>query len=176
MNIPKLLIIHSNKMYLSSNYVEQGTYKIIPKSSGPLKTSGLATCSAISFTMNDSSVFMAHIDALTNVEMITAKLISSYQPIQFTNVKIWYGDGFGSATSHHTQKKIAQFTTLIGLKLESPKEHPDDIISYNSEDIVQCRKCMAKSGTLKIIGHRYQCPYSHSVQVSHPGFMETVYS
>ena len=163
-------------MYLSSNYVEQGAYKIIPKSSGPLETSGLATCSAISFTMNDSSIFMAHIDALTNVEMIAAKLNSSYQPIQFTNVKIWYGDGFGSATSHHTQKKIAQFATRIGLKTEPFKEDPDDIIIHSKEDIVQCRKCMAKSGTLKIIGHRYQCPYSHPIQVRHPGFMETVYS
>ena len=126
-------------MYLSSNYVEQGAYKIIPKSSGPLETSGLATCSAISFTMNDSSIFMAHIDALTNVEMIAAKLNSSYQPIQFTNVKIWYGDGFGSATSHHTQKKIAQFATLIGLQLEPSKEDPDDIISHDSEDIVLWR-------------------------------------
>jgi hypothetical protein len=163
-------------MSQSSKHVEQGTYKIIPKSIGPLETSGLATCSAISFTINDNSIFMAHIDALTNVEMIAAKLSSSYQPIQFTNVKIWYGNGFGSATSHHTQKKIAQFATLIGLKLVPPKEHPDDIISHSNEDIVQCRKCMAKSGTLKIIGHRYQCPYSHTIQVSHPGFMETVYS
>lgn len=171
-----MLIIHSNEMYQSSKYVEQGTYKIIPKSSGPLQTSGLATCSAISFTINDSSIFMAHIDALTNVEMIAAKLDSSYQPIEFSNVKIWYGNGFGSTTSHHTQKKIAQFALLIGLKIEPPKEHPDDIISHNSEDIVQCRKCMAKSGTLKIIGHRYQCPYSHSAQVHHPGFMETVHS
>jgi hypothetical protein len=40
------------------NVVEQGTYKIIPKSNGSLKTSGLATCSAISFTINDCSVFM----------------------------------------------------------------------------------------------------------------------
>jgi hypothetical protein len=159
-----------------SNYVEQGAYKIIPKSIGPLETSGLATCSAISFTMNDSSIFMAHIDALTNIEMLAAKLNSSYQPIQFTNVKIWYGDGFGGATSHHTQKKIAQFATLVGLQLESSKEDPDDIISHDSEEIVQCRKCMAKSGTLKIIGHRYQCPYSQPIQICHPGFMETVYS
>ena len=89
--------------------------------------------------MNDSSIFMAHIDALTNIEMIVAKLNSSYQPIQFTNVKIWYGDGFGNTTSHHTQKKIAQFATLVGLKIEPPKEHPDDIISHNSEDIVLWR-------------------------------------
>jgi len=163
-------------MSLSSNYVEQGTYKIIPKSSGPLETSGLATCSAISFTINDSSVFMSHIDALTNIEMIASKLNSSYQPIQFTNVKIWYGDGFGSTTSHHTQKKIAQFASLIGLQIKPPKEHPNDIISLNNEDIIQCRKCMAKSGTLKIIEHRYQCPYSHTIQIHHPGFMETVYS
>jgi hypothetical protein len=165
-----------NMLSLESNHVEQGTYKIIPKSVGPLETSGLATCSAISFTINDSSIFMAHIDALTNVEIIATKLSSSYQPIQFTNVKIWYGDGFGSVTSHHTQKKITQFAALIGLKIESCKEHPDDIISHNSEDIIQCRKCMAKSGTLKIISHRYQCPYSHPIQVRHPGFMETVYS
>ena len=163
-------------MSQASNYVEQGTYKIIPKSIGPLETSGLATCSAISFTINNSSIFMAHIDALTNIEMIAAKLNSSHQPIEFSNVKIWYGDGFGCATSHHTQKKIAQFATLIGLKLEPSKEDPHDIISHDSEDIVQCRKCMAKSGTLKIIGHRYQCPYSHPIQVCHPGFMETVYS
>ncbi len=159
-----------------SKHVQQGSYKIIPKSIGPLETSGLATCSAISFTMNDTSIFMTHIDALTNIEMIAAKLNSSYQPIQFTNVKIWYGTGFGSATSHHTQKKIAQFATLIGLNFEPPKEDPDDIIHDTNENIVQCRKCMAKSGTLKIIGHRYQCPYSHTIQVSHPGFMETVYS
>lgn len=165
-----------NTFSLSSNYVEQGTYKIIPKSIGPLETSGLATCSAISFTINHSSVFMAHIDARTDVEIIATKLNSSYHPIEFSNVKIWYGDGFGSTTSHHTQKRIAQFASLIGLKIEPLKEHPDDIISHNSEDIVQCRKCMVKSGTLKIIGHRYQCPYSHPVQVSHPGFMETVYS
>lgn len=158
------------------NCVEQGTYKIIPKSCGPLKTSGLATCSAISFTINDSSVFMAHIDALTDVGIIATKLISAYQPIEFSNVKIWYGDGFGSASSHHTHKRITQFAALIGLKIEPPKEHPDDIISHNSENIIQCRKCMAKSGTLKIIGHRYQCPYSHTIQIRHPGFMETVYS
>jgi hypothetical protein len=164
-----------NTLSPSSKYVEQGTYKIIPKSIGPLETSGLATCSAISFTINDSSIFMAHIDALTNVEIIATKL-SSYQPIQFTNLKIWYGDGFSSATSHHTQKKIAQFATLIGLKTEPLKEDPNDIIIHANEGIVQCRKCTAKSGTLKIIGHRYQCPYSHSVQVSHPGFMETVHS
>jgi hypothetical protein len=158
------------------NEVEQGTYKIIPKSSGPLQTSGLATCSAISFTINDSSIFMAHIDAQTDVEIIAAKLNSSYQPIEFSNVKIGYGAGFGSTSSHHTQKKIAQFAALIGLIIEPSKEHEDDIIQHNSEDIVQCRKCMAKSGTLKIIGHRYQCPYSHPIQIHHPGFMETVYS
>ena len=83
-----MLTIYTNEMSQLSKHVEQGSYKIIPKSIGPLETSGLATCSAISFTMNDTSIFMTHIDALTNIEMIAAKLNSSYQPIQLAIFKL----------------------------------------------------------------------------------------
>ena len=162
-------------------FVAQGNYKIIPKSNLPLYTSGLATCSAISFTMNDVVSFMAHIDAKTNVDTIANKIISIYaqeKPIEFTNVKVWYGNGLGTTTTYHSKQLVDKFAILIGLNLVPPKEQPADIIviTENENNIIQCRQCMGKSGTLLIICHNYNCKYAHQIQIFTPGFMDTVYA
>jgi hypothetical protein len=62
----------------NSYYVLHGTYKIIHKYIGPLITSGLATCSAMRFTVNDEDIFMTHIDAKTNVVKIVNDIKKLY--------------------------------------------------------------------------------------------------
>ena len=159
------------------NYVSQDNYKIIDISEGSLFTSGLATCSAISFIINNTSLFMAHFDAKTNIYIIAKKIIEIYKsPIHFTSVKIWYGDGFGSVTSYHTQQLINRFTEILGICIKPIKEAKEDIIHHLDLDIIQCRICKSKSGTLKIIPHYYICTYNNNIQISNVGFMETVYS
>jgi hypothetical protein len=110
---------------------------------------------------------MAHFDAKTNVDIIAKKIIEIY-PIYFTSVKIWYGDGFGGVSSHHTQQLINSFTKILGICIKPIKE--------TEEDIIQCRICKSKSGTLKIIPHYYICKYNNNTHTSNVGFMETVYS
>ena len=159
------------------NHVSQDNYKIIDISEGSLSTSGLATCSAISFIINNTSVFMAHFDAKTNVDIIANKIIQIYKtPVHFTSVKIWYGDGFGGVSSHHTQQLINRFTKILGICIKPIKETEEDIIQHLDEDIIQCRICKSKSGTLKIIPHYYICKYNNNIQTINVGFMETVYS
>ena len=104
----------------NSSYVEQGTYKIRHKSLGPLITGGLAPCSAISFTINDNDIFMTHIDANTDVIKI-AKDIQKLYPskLQISNVKIWYGTGFGQHRSEITQKLIQD----RGVKYKKQQKH-----------------------------------------------------
>jgi hypothetical protein len=155
--------------------VSQGKYIIIPKSHGNLNTAGLATCSAIGFIINDSRKFMAHIDAKTNVDKIAQNIILQFGiSLDISNVKIWYGDGISHHTSEYTQKLIKRFTQILGIQIEPRKENDDDVIPHLDKDIVECRKCRSKSGTLKIIPHRYQCPYVNKVEIRTVGFMETV--
>ena len=157
------------------NSVSQGKYKILNKEMGPLETSGLATCSAISFMINDTYNFMAHIDANTDVDNIVKDICKIFvDTLQITNVKIYYGDGFGGHTSELTTKLIQKFTTLLNIDIYPKPENREDII--NIGEIVQCRKCGAKSGTLKIITHNHYCQYSFKVLIRKTGFMETVYS
>jgi hypothetical protein len=161
------------------NEVMQGQYKIVHKSDGPLETSGLSTCSAISFIINDSHTFMAHIDAITNIDLISNKIISQFgsSRLLISDVQIWYGDGIFEHTSELTQKLIKKFTTQLGIEIEPCKEPDHDIITHHSEGIIECRKCGSKSGTLKIISHNYTCPYQHKVRIRYNvGFMETVFS
>lgn len=157
------------------NSVSQGKYKILNKEMGPLETSGLATCSAISFMINNTYNFMAHIDANTDVDNIVKDICKIFvDTLQITNVKIYYGDGFGGYTSEHTKKLIHKFTKLLNIDIYPKPENPEDIIPI--DDIIQCRKCGSKSGTLKIITHNYDCPYAFKVLIRQTGFMETVYS
>ena len=155
--------------------VSQGKYIINHKSLGHLQTSGLATCSAIGFNINDTYIFMAHIDAKTNVDTIAQNIILQFgTSLDISNVKIWYGDGISHHTSEYTQKLIKRFTNILRIQMEPLTENDDDVIPHLDKDIVECRKCMAKSGTLKIIPHRYQCPYVNKVEIRTVGFMETV--
>lgn len=157
------------------NSVYQGKYKILNKEMGPLETSGLATCSAISFMINNTYNFMAHIDANTDIDAIVDSIYRKFdKSLQITNVKIYYGDGFGVYTSRHTEKLIHKFTKLLNIDIYPKQENPEDIIPF--DDIIQCSKCGSKSGTLKIITHKYDCPYSFKVLICKTGFMETVYS
>lgn len=159
--------------------VSQGQYKIVHKTEGPLETAGLATCSAISFTINDSHIFMAHIDAKTNVDNIADKINAQFgtEPLLISDVQIWYGDGFRKHTSEITQKLIKKFTHLLRIQIEPIKELAEDVIPHLDKGIVECRKCGSKSGTLQIIQHNYQCPYQlKEVRIRTVGFMETVYS
>ena len=157
------------------NSVSQGNYKITHKSLGSLQTSGLATCSAISFLINDTYNFMAHIDANTEIDQIVKNIFKKFgQTLKISNVKIYYGDGFGVYTSEHTEKLIHKFTKLLNIDIYPKKESADDILNIDS--IIQCKKCGAKSGTLKIITHNYDCQYSFKVLICKTGFMETVYS
>ena len=87
------------KMSLDVIYVDQGSYKIVDKSYGNLITSGLATCSAISFIINSSDIFMVHIDAKTDVMKISKNIHKLYPILEISNVKIWYGSGFGGYIS-----------------------------------------------------------------------------
>jgi hypothetical protein len=159
----------------NKSYVCQGTYKIIDKSLGPLITGGLATCSAISFTINDNDIFMTHIDAKTDVIKI-AKDIKQLYPdlLQITNVKICYGGGMGANDSTITQKLIHTLTQHLDINITPFKENIQDIILHNQ--IIQCRICHSKSGTLKIIQHCYNCKYNNPVQITYVGFMDTVNS
>ena len=157
------------------NSVSQGKYKILNKEMGPLETSGLATCSAISFMINDTYNFMAHIDANTDVDNIVKDICKIFiDTLQITNVKIYYGDGFGGYTSRHTKNLIHKFTKLLNIDIYPKPENPEDIIQL--DDIIQCRKCGSKSGTLKIITHNYDCLYAFKVLIRKTGFMEIVYS
>jgi hypothetical protein len=157
--------------------VNQGQYKIIPISTGPLKTAGLATCSAISFTINNSHIFMAHIDALTNVQHIANAIRSKFISMNISDIRVWYGDGINGYTSFLTQKLIHQFANDLGIQIEPTKEQDEDILQHVDRDIVECRKCGSKSGTLKIITHNFRCPYQIKAIIrNHVGFMETVYS
>jgi hypothetical protein len=157
------------------NYVKQGTYKIINKSMGSLVTSGLATCSAISFIINQIDVFMAHIDAKTDVTIIANDIKSKYkEPIHYEYVKIWYGDGIYQTSSEFTQKLIAQFTNILGIPIKPIIENDDDINHDYQENIIQCKLCKSKSGTLKIIPHYYSCKYSCKTIIQTVGFMTEV--
>ena len=124
----------------NSSYVEQGTYKFRDKSLGPLITGGLATCSAISLTINDNDIFMTHIDAKTDVIKI-AKDIKQLYPdlLQFTNVKIWYGGGMGVNDSTITQKLIGTLTQHLAINITPFKESSQDIIIHTQNNqIIQC--------------------------------------
>ena len=160
-----------------NSHVEQGTYKIRHKSYGHLSTFGLATCSAISFTINDSDIFMTHIDAKTDVVKIANDVKKLYpESLEFSNIKIWYGGGMGAHDSQLTQKLIGILTQNLGINILPIKENSQDIIEHNNEGFIQCRKCNAKSGTLKIIPHCYNCKYNNPVQINYVGFMDTVSS
>ena len=154
--------------------VNQGEYIIIPKSAGPLKTTGLATCSAISFTINNSHIFMAHIDALTNVLKIAKAIRTKFTSLNMSDIRVWYGDGINGYTSIETQKLIHQFASHLGIQIEPTKELDEDIIPCG--DIVECRKCGSRSGTLKIIPHNFSCIYRLKAVIRIVGFMETVSS
>ena len=157
------------------NSVSQGKYLVNHKSHGSLETSGLATCSAISFMINETYNFMAHIDAKTNVDKIAENITLQFgKPMNISNVKIWYGDGISGYTSSITQKLIDKFTRLLDIDIYPKKEDTADIIKHN--DIVECRKCGSRSGTLKIITHNHNCEYTFRVLIRKVGFMETVYS
>jgi len=157
------------------NYVNQGKYKIINKSMGSLITSGLATCSAISFIINQTDVFMAHIDAKTDVTFIANDIKSKYkEPIHYDHVMIWYGDGIYQTSSELTQKLIAQFTNILGIQIKPINENDDDIIHHFQENIIQCKLCKSKSGTLKIITHNFNCKYSFKTIIQTVGFMTEV--
>lgn len=160
------------------NYVSQGQYKILPKAGGPLETAGLATCSAIGFTVNDAHIFMAHIDAKTNVDAIAHKINAQFgtEPLRISDVQIWYGDGLMQHTSQLTQKLIKKFAHLLRIQIEPIKELDEDVIHHLDKGIVECRKCGSKSGTLQIISHNYQCTYQLKVRIRTVGFMETVYT
>jgi len=164
----------------NSSYVEQGTYKIRHKSFGPLTTGGLATCSAISFTINYNDIFMAHIDAKTDVIKIANDIKKLYPTsLEFTHVKIWYGGGMGANDSTITQKLIHIFTHNLAINITTFKESSHDIIQLHNQQnnqIIQCRLCNAQSGTLLIIPHYYNCQYNNPVQINHVGFMDTVTS
>ena len=159
------------------NYVKQGKYKIINKSMGSLVTSGLATCSAISFVINQTDVFMAHIDAKTDVILIANYIKSKYkEPIHYDYIMIWYGDGIYQTSSELTQKLIAQFTNILGIPIKSITDSDDDIIHHLQENIIQCKLCKSKSGTLKIITHNFNCKYSFKTIIKTVGFMTEVHS
>jgi hypothetical protein len=159
------------------NYVKQGKYKIINKSMGSLVTSGLATCSAISFVINQTDVFMAHIDAKTDVTVIANDIKSKYkEPVHYDYVMIWYGDGIYQTSSELTQKLIAQFTNILGIPLKPITESYEDIIDHLQENIIQCKLCKSKSGTLKIITHNFNCKYSLKTIIKTVGFMQEVHS
>jgi hypothetical protein len=157
--------------------VNQGQYKIIPISTGPLKTAGLATCSAISFKINNSHIFMAHIDALTNVRHIVNAIRKQFTLLNISDIRVWYGDGINGYTSIETQKLIHEFASHLCIQIKPTKEQAEDILHHVDRGIVECRKCGSKSGTLKIITHNFSCPYHVKAIVrNHVGFMETVYS
>jgi hypothetical protein len=157
------------------NNVSQGKYKILHKSYGPLETAGLATCSAISFMINNTYNFMAHIDANTNINTIVTNIqLEFLNNLHITNIKIYYGSGFGGHTSEITEKLIQNFTKLLNIDMYPKKENPEDIIKL--DDIIQCKKCGSRSGTLKMITHYYDCEYAFKVFIRKTGFMETVYS
>jgi hypothetical protein len=159
------------------NDVGQGTYKIRHKSLGPLITSGLATCSAISFTINDKDIFMTHIDANTDVIKIAKDIHKLYpSKLEIRNVKIWYGSGFGQHGSEITQKLILKLTQHLGINILPIKEDKHHIIEHQDKNIIECGICHSKSGTLKIIPHCYNCVYNNPVQIAYVGFMDTVSS
>lgn len=160
-----------------NNYVEQGSFKIISKNLGPLKTSGLATCSAISFIINDTDLFMAHIDAKTIVSKIADLIKMNYkEPIDYTNVLIWYGGGFLDSTSDSTYRLINQFTNILGIPNKPIQENNKDILEITDRNIIKCKLCSSESGSLKIITHNFYCKYSFKTQIRTVGFMETVQS
>lgn len=164
----------------NSSYVKQGTYKIRNKSIGPLITAGLATCSAISFTINDTDIFMTHIDAKTDVFKIAYDIKLLYpSKLQISNVKIWYGSSFGQHDSTITQKLIYTLTHNLGINIAPFKENSQDIIQQHNQQnnqIRQCRICNAQSGTALIIPHSFNCKYNNPVQIYQVGFMDTISS
>lgn len=167
----------NNEIMETKKYVEQGQYSIINKREGSLATSGLATCSAISFIINDIDIFMAHIDAKTDVNIIANHIKTKYaEPIDYTHVKIWYGDGICGASSEITQKLIAKLANLLGISIIPIKEDYIDIISHFKQNIIECKLCKSKSGTMKIITHNFNCRYNFKILIRTVGFMETVHS
>ena len=157
--------------------VQQGSYRIRHKSLGDLRTGGLATCSAVSFLINYTDIFMTHIDAKTDVVKIANDIKNLYpKSLEFSNIKIWYGGGMGAHDSQLTQKLIGILTENLGINILPIKENSQDIIEHTFENVIQCRACNAKSGTLKIIPHCYNCKYNNPVQITHVGFMDTVSS
>lgn len=158
-----------------NNFVNQGCFKIINKSIGPLKTSGLATCSAISFIINNADIFMAHIDANTDVIKIANFIKNKYkEPIEYSNVFIWYGDGFGQTTSDFSRKLIYQFTNILDIPIKPIQENDIDILDVSEKNTIKCKLCNSESGSLKIIPHAYYCKYSFKTQIRTVGFMDTV--
>jgi hypothetical protein len=160
-----------------TTHVQQGTYIIRHKGIGHLHTAGLATCSALSFTINMTDIFMTHIDAKTDVVKIANDIKKLYpKSLEFSNVKIWYGGGMGAQDSQLTQKLIGILTENLGINILPIKENSQDIIEHTIEGVIQCRACNAKSGTLKIIPHCYNCKYNNPAQINYVGFMDTVSS
>ena len=67
-------------------------------------------------------------------------------------------------------------SAYLGINILPIKEDKYHIIEHKDKNIIQCRICHSKSGTLHIISHCYNCVYNNPVQIAYVGFMDTVSS
>jgi hypothetical protein len=117
----EMLNLNSNfSEYLPSSknksMVNQGKFKIIGEKNGPLKTSGLATCSGLAMKIGTKR-FLAHLDAVTKIKPIIEaiqKEIDS-EGIRPKYIIIYAGGGFANSTSEYTVKMAYDICKQLGI-------------------------------------------------------------
>jgi len=117
------------------NYVPQNTWKIRTVNNTKLYTYGLASCTALSFTMG-SKKFLTHLSSETNIKPIIDDILKySTRVTYIKNIKITRGIGgdasdtithyYPSDTSFKKAKTILRTLERAGKKLEKEPEIED---------------------------------------------------
>ena len=150
--------------------VKQGTFRI--DNNTILKTTGLATCSALSMTIGKYK-FLAHIDANTYLKPMIIEInkylnLQELTPNDITNIIIYKGDGLGINNSEFT------YNLIKNLLMNIPIVQLDDYDITDFGNKIQCNKCKDMSGTLKILTHYKNCPSKRRITIQNVNFWEVV--
>lgn len=150
--------------------VKQGSFRI--DNNTILKTTGLATCSALSMIIGKYK-FLAHIDATTYIKPIIIE-INKYLKLQeltsddISDITIYKGDGLGISDADYS------YNLIKNLLMNIPIVQMDSYDIVDLGNIIQCNKCKSISGTLKIITHYKGCTSKEKVEIRNVKFWDTI--
>ena len=150
--------------------VKQGSFRI--DNNTILKTTGLATCSALSMIIGKYK-FLAHIDATTYIKPIIIEInkylkLQELTPNEITDIIIYKGDGIGISDSEYS------YNIIKNLLMNIPIAQMDNYDIIDLGNIIQCNKCKSISGTLKIITHYKECTSKGKVEIKKVNYWDTI--